>query len=303
MRSGMSAWERRGIVRKRVQALALDQDTGHSAVGILVTASSTASGMVSRVARASSSSLCITTTQGMPLAALLLGLANTWYCAIARSPRAQVSTRNAVRSDACILGFNPVTKLGFVHRASQCAAPRNALALADQRDMENPAPAAARFPKEGLRDLLEHVRLVHFTMLLIGLVLLTASLRGSRGAVERAIRDRNSLKVLMAQGADIQNAVLQSLKPPLGEGWNESGFARVGDKVNNIVVLKAPIPLAVDRRRRDDRRYCLPLQLGSRALPTFQVSVSNGRTRRAWVDGVGEPPAFATPSVLFTSCC
>ena len=52
----------RGIVCKRMQALALTMMTGHSAVGTLCATSSTASGMVSRVARASSRSLWITTT-------------------------------------------------------------------------------------------------------------------------------------------------------------------------------------------------------------------------------------------------
>ena len=87
--------------------------TGHRAVGTLIAASSLAIDMVSRVERASSRSLCTTTTYGMPSAARWLGLGKTPYWAIGESPRAQVGSRNTVDLEAGILSSDPITKLGF----------------------------------------------------------------------------------------------------------------------------------------------------------------------------------------------
>jgi hypothetical protein len=87
--------------------------TGHKAVGTLVAESSIARGIVSRVASASSRSLWITTTYGMPSAALLLGFVKTSYWAISHSPRPQVGAWDAVRFKAGVLRSNPVAKLGL----------------------------------------------------------------------------------------------------------------------------------------------------------------------------------------------
>jgi len=84
--------------------------------------------------------------------------------------------------------------------------------------MEEVEKRVTEVPREGLKDLLEHVRLVHFTMLVVGLVLLTASMRDSRSSVERARRDWEDLKKLMPNVKVVKQQVREAYSLDK-DGW------------------------------------------------------------------------------------
>jgi hypothetical protein len=72
---------------------------------------------------------------------------------------------------------------------------------------------------DGLKDLLEHVRFVHFTMLIIALLLISASLRDQQSSTARAVRDWDQLRELTVHLAQHNTNIEKRRNIPRSEGW------------------------------------------------------------------------------------